>query len=167
MTEVNNLCMATSPAKASMRAKIERIDGQIKRLVDAILAGADAKPMNVKLKVLEADQTRLAAELDAASEGQSLLHPNLARIYRERVESLDKALRDLDHGREAFENIRSLIKEVRLIPADGQVHVELAGNLAVAAGAKQHADTPKEMALQIKMVAGVGNLPIQTKPRIF
>ena len=37
-----------------------------KRLVDAILEGADAKPINAKLKELETEQTRLTATLDAA-----------------------------------------------------------------------------------------------------
>ena len=48
-------------AKAGMQSDIERIDRQIKRLVDAILEGADAKPINAKLKELEAEKSRLTS----------------------------------------------------------------------------------------------------------
>ena len=65
-----------------MRSAIGRIDSQIKRLVDAILEGADAKPINIKLKELEAEEVQLTAALDAAPDSKPLLDPNLAAIYR-------------------------------------------------------------------------------------
>ena len=66
MAEVNRQRSAASAAKAGLQSDIERIDRQIRRLVDAILEGADAKPVNAKLKELEKEQTRLTATLDAA-----------------------------------------------------------------------------------------------------
>jgi len=42
-----------------MQSDIERIDRQIKRLVDAILGGADAKPIDAKLNELEAEKERV------------------------------------------------------------------------------------------------------------
>ena len=87
----------------------------------------------------------------------------MATIYRTRVESLEAALRDPDHGHEAFEIVRGLVREVRIIPADGEITIELrgelAGILALAEGAKQSALSPEDLALQIKMVAGVGFEP--------
>ena len=44
--------------------------------------GADAKPVNTKLKELKAEKERLASALTEASEDKPLLHPNLAAIYR-------------------------------------------------------------------------------------
>jgi hypothetical protein len=41
-------------AKAGLQSDIERMDRQIKRLVDAILDGADAKPINTTRKGREA-----------------------------------------------------------------------------------------------------------------
>ena len=158
LDEVNRQRMAVSAARAGLRAELDRVSRQIKRLVDAILEGADAKPLNSRLKELETERTRLTAELDAAPEEKVRLSPNLARIYRERVESLEQVLRDPQHGREAFELIRSLIEEVRLVPADGQLGIELkgelAGILALADGAKRAAAPHEQTALQIKMVAG-------------
>jgi hypothetical protein len=46
----------------------------------------------------------------------------VAAIYRAQVETLEVVLRDPDHGRKAFEIVRSLIEQVRIIPADGEGH---------------------------------------------
>ena len=163
MAEVNKQRFAASAAKAGMQSDIERIDRQIKRLVDAILDGADAKPINSKLKELEAEKTRQMNALNAAPEDKPLLHPNLAAIYRARIENLEAALRDPHHGREAFEVVRGLVEEVRIIPADGEITIELRGDLtgilAVAETAKKGLSSHQDKALQIKMVAGVGFEP--------
>ena len=95
--------------------------------------------------------------------GQPLLHPNLAKVYREKVERLTEAFQEPHHGREIFELIRSLIREVRLVPADGGLTIELAGDLAgilalSEAGKGSTASGPR--ALQIKMVAGTGFEPV-------
>jgi hypothetical protein len=89
MTEVNKQRSAASAAKAGMQSDIERIDRQIKRLVDAILEGADAKPISAKLNELEAEKTRLTNTLRAAPEDQPVLHPNLAAIYRNRSQRFE------------------------------------------------------------------------------
>ena len=146
-----------------MRSNVERVDRQIKRLVDAILDGADAKPINAKLNELEAEKVRLTTALGEAADDKPLLHPNLAAIYRTRVESLEAALLDPEHGREAFDIVRGLVDEVRIVPTNGEITIELrgelAGILALAEGAKQSARSPEDQALQIKMVAGVGFEP--------
>ena len=86
------------------------------------------------------------------------MHPNLAAIYRTRVENLEAALREPHHDREAFEVVRGLVEEVRIIPAEGEVTIELrgelAGILAVAETAKKGSTSHQDKALQIKMVAG-------------
>ena len=158
MAEVNKQRSAASAAKASVQSNIERIDRQIKRLVDAILDGADAKPINAKLNELEAERARLGNALDAAPADKPLLHPNLAAIYRARVENLQAVLSDLDHGQEAFDVVRSLTEEVRIIPTGDELTIELSGELvgilALAETAKNASSSPQDKALQIKMVAG-------------
>jgi site-specific DNA recombinase len=76
---------------------------------------------------------------------------------------LEASLRQPDTGREAFELIRGLIDAIILTPADGKLEIELRGDLAgilAMSEAKQaHTFSPKEKALQIKMVAGVGFEP--------
>jgi site-specific DNA recombinase len=163
MAEVNKQRSAAAAAKAGLQSDIERIDRQIKRLVDAILDGADAKPINAKLKELEAEKTRLSNALSAAPEDQPLLHPNLAAVYRARIETLEAALRDPNEGREAFEIVRGLIEEVRIVPTAGELTLELRGELAgilgLAETARKGSGSHQDKALQIKLVAGVGFEP--------
>jgi len=158
MAEVNRQQSTASAAKAGIRSALEQIERQITRLIDAILEGADAKPINAKLKELEAEKERLESALNEASQDKLLLHPNLAAIYRAHVETIEAALRDPDHGREAFEIVRSLIEQVRIIPTDGEITIELKGELVgilvLAEGAKRCSGSLLNRALQIKMVAG-------------
>ena len=60
---------------------------------------------------------------------EPLLHPALARIYRDTVERLEALLRQPDSGREALELIRSLIDAITLTPVDGTLKIELRGDL--------------------------------------
>jgi hypothetical protein len=84
----------------------------------------------------------------------------LARIYRDKVEDLSAALQRTDEGKAAFEIVRSLIQEVRLVPVKGELSIELVGDLAgilaVAQGGKEGLSA-SSAALQIKMVAGARN----------
>jgi hypothetical protein len=56
--------------------------------------------------------------------------------------------------------VRGLVEEVRIISADGEITIELkgelAGILAVADTAKKGLGSHQDKALQIKMVAGAG-----------
>ncbi len=84
-------------------------------------------------------------------------------MYRDRVAALAEALYDEQNGRQAFERLRSLIEEVRLTPVDGELAVELRGDLGeilqIAGRDGQVAETAEKNALQIKLVAGVGFEP--------
>jgi site-specific DNA recombinase len=160
IAEVNKSRSEASSIKAAMRRDLERIDRQLKRLVDVILEGGDAKTINVKLKELEAEKSRLTRELAMSPKEEPLLHPNLTMIYRSRVDALEALFRDAEEGREAFETRRGLIEQVRIIPEDGEYRLELkgelAGILALAQGAKNSEREPAQRALQIKVVAGAG-----------
>jgi site-specific DNA recombinase len=88
------------------------------------------------------------------------LHPRLADLYRERVERLHLELTRPELRAEAAEALRSLIDEVRLIPEDGRLEIELVGDLAellsLAAGSKKPV-VAKHDGLQVTLVAGTRN----------
>ena len=78
------------------------------------------------------------------------------------------ALRD-----EAFDLIRSLIDEVRLVPVDGELGIEIKGELAGVLELCQQANSKKPgdlstagLAEQIKMVAGERNHRQLTLPPV-
>ena len=162
VAETNRQRMAASAAMAGTRASIEHIERRIKRLVDVIVNGADAMPLNAKLKELDTEKNRLQADLDTAPEEKPLLHPAMAHTYRDRVAGLAQALYDDQAGRQAFERLRSLVEEVRLLPVDGRLVVELRGDLAeilrISASGAQASESAQKKALQIKVVAGARNM---------
>ena len=53
------------------------------------------------------------------------LHPNLAELYRQKVMNLAEALNDEDTRLEAAECTRQLFEEIRLVPENGKLRVEL------------------------------------------
>jgi site-specific DNA recombinase len=76
---------SAAAAVAAKRSELDRIGRQMTRLVNAMADGADALILNSKLKETEAKQASLTAELDSISRAEPVFHPNLARIYRQKV----------------------------------------------------------------------------------
>ena len=56
--------------------------------------------------------------------------PNLAQLYRSKVESLHETLKAPDTGQEAREILRELVDEVRLMSATDGSEIELIGDIA-------------------------------------
>ncbi len=162
--EVNRQRSALASEKETLQGELARVTKQIDKLVDAIIEGADALALNAKLKVLEGQKAALGDKLAATADAEPLLHPALATIYRNVVEKLEISLRQPETHREAFGLIRGLIEAVMLTPVDGGLEIklrgDLAGILALSGAGKGNAFSPKEKALQIKMVAGIGFEPM-------
>ena len=163
ITEANRIRMEETTDIEAARSELGRIDRQIDKLVMAIADGADALSLNAKIKELEATRINHRQKLDNASDPEPLVHPNLAEVYRTKIEHLSSFLGDPESKAEAFDIIRSLIDEVRLVPQDGDLGVELKGELAgilsLCDTKKKPAASYEERAKQIKMVAGVGFEP--------
>jgi site-specific DNA recombinase len=161
--EVNRLRSGENAAAAAKRTELDQVERRIRRIV-ALITDDDVpvRALKQELVTLEARQSTLQQELEAAGAPAPLLHPNLAEIYRRRVERLHESLRDDGTRDEAFELIRSLIDEIRMVPEDGQLRVELHGELAgilalTTDGKKPGSLSATGLAQQIKMVAGTRN----------
>jgi site-specific DNA recombinase len=164
--EVNRLRSGENAAAAAKRTELDQLVRRIRRIV-ALITDDDApvRALKQELVTLEARQSTLQRELEAAGAPAPLLHPNLAEIYRKRVERLHEALRDDGTRDDAFELIRSLIDEIRMVPENGQLRVELRGELAGILALATHSKKPGSLsatglAEQIKMVAGIGFEPM-------
>jgi site-specific DNA recombinase len=90
----------------------------------------------------------------------------LSEVYRARVAALHEALNTPQSRDEAFGIVRTLIDEVRLVPEDGELRLEirgaLAGILALALnksrGIQRDLDGSVSVLVeQIKLVAGARN----------
>ena len=94
------------------------------------------------------------------------LHPNLAQIYRDKVARLHEEFNRPELREEASVAIRSLIEEVRLIPVDGKLEIELAGALAGILALTSNNPRRAGRGLQVTLVAGEGHHRQLTLPPI-
>ncbi len=135
-----------------------KLDG----LVEAIAGGLRGPSLQAKLDELERRRAALETEVAAAPAPLLRLHPNLAEIYRQKVEALHEALADPHSGAEALEILRSLIERVVVHPSDSGFEIEVVGEIAhmVALGSTTNtkkAAIPKDAACSVKVVAGARN----------
>ena len=80
MAEINRVRMEETADIDAARSELNRIDSRIDKLVMAIADGADALPLNTKIKELETRQHELQGKVDNASDPEPLIHPNLRRF---------------------------------------------------------------------------------------
>ena len=168
IAERNSIAARQNAKFVEANSEISRIKSRLKVLVNAICDGVPARSIREEMLALEAREDELNFLLTQQPKAEPFLHPNLAEVYRERVAALQEALSDPGAKDEAFNVIRSLIDEIRLIPENGQLRVEirgaLAGILSLAHGKQDHlrhrADgSVSVLTEQIKLVAGVGFEP--------
>src|SRR5262249_34923611 len=82
------------------------------------------------------------------------LHPNLAAIYRDKVARLHEELNRPELRAEAAAAIRGLVESVRLVPENGRLEIELAGDLAGILALANNNPHQDGRGLQVTLVAG-------------
>ena len=179
--EMDRLRMEHRASLSSAERELERVQGDIRRVIEAIKNGFAGPDLKAEWDALHERKTALQAKLESADEPPPLLHPGMAELYRQKVTDLAQALEHPETRTEAAEAIR-LIDAIVLTPAAGapETHVarrhrrvqaqtggkesglqiELRGNLAAMLNAAQNATRSPEtgdLELQIAMVAGARN----------
>ena len=155
IAEFNRLAASHDHDKTRIQAELDHVTRQLTRLIEAIKSGVPGEAVKDEIAVLEARRTELMASLEAAPPPAPRLHPNIAEVYRDKVAHLVSALNDDGTRAEASEAIRALIDEVRLVPEDGALKIELYGELAalLSLGQNKH-PRAKDPGVQVTMVAG-------------
>jgi DNA invertase Pin-like site-specific DNA recombinase len=158
--ELNRLNATRGAEHRQQKDELARVERQIRSIIEAIKDGLRTAGMKEELLVLEARKEELARRVKHAPPPAALLHPNLAALYREKVDRLHEELNREELRAEAAEAIRELIDEVRLVPENGRLEIELTGDLAgilaLAAGSKKPATGGRDR-LQVTLVAGTRN----------
>ncbi|MDX8464926.1 hypothetical protein RFM26_04425 [Mesorhizobium sp. VK23B] len=128
----------------------------------AIEDGLYQPSMKARMGDLERQKAEITGRLALTPSDVPDLHPNIATLYRKRVEQLTQALADHEDGRPAAEALRSLIGEIVLTPGDrrGEVHAELRGELF---GILEFANHEQNQRLNYVMTKGVAGPRNQTK----
>lgn len=93
--EVNRLRSDENAAIATKRGELDHVDRRICRIVTLITDDdAPVRALKQELITLEARQLALQQQLAKIGAPAPLIHPNLAEIYRQRVEHLHETLHD-------------------------------------------------------------------------
>jgi chorismate mutase len=132
-------------------AKVER---EIKLIITAIKDGVPALSLKDELVSLESRKVELEVDIEQTPAPMPRLHPNLSELYRQKIDRLHETLNQEDVQSEASEVIRSLIDEIRLSPDDGNLKIELYGDLAGMLALANNSPTSGNEGLQVTMVAG-------------
>jgi site-specific DNA recombinase len=160
--EMNRHRMEHRATLSAADREIERIEVRRKKLVESIMDGVPASEVRDELTVNAARREELKAKLAAADESPPLLHPGMADLYRQKVTALAQAVEHPETRTEASEALRGLIDAIVLAPDQGELRIELKGNLAAMLAAAQNAKRSPEtgdLTLQVVMVAGGGFEP--------
>ena len=158
--EVNRLRAARDGDRARRNDELAQVERQIRAVIEAIKDGLRTPATKDELLALEVRKETLMTEIGHAPPAAPQLHPKLADLYRERVERLHEELNRPELRAEAAGALRALIDQVRLIPEDGQLEIELCGDLAgilaLGAGGRKPV-TEGGDGLQVTVVAGARN----------
>lgn len=113
------------------RRALQKIEKAVAGIMTAIEDGLYQPSMKARMEDLERQKAEIAERLSQAPADIPDLHPNLANVYRLRIERFTDALDDPEGGRQAAEALRSLIGEIVLTPGEkrGLVDIELRGEL--------------------------------------
>lgn len=128
--EVNRMRMELGADLVAMRNELPRIDRELDKAIQAILDGVPGAKLKDKIGALEARKIELTEHLANTEEPPPLLHPNMAEIYQQRIASLYESLQAEDTKTEAAESLRTLVSQITLQAADGELAIILRGDLA-------------------------------------
>ena len=160
--EMNRLRMEQRAGLVAAERESMRLEARRAKLVESIMDGVPGSQVKDELIAIAARREELARQLERSTQAPPLLHPKLADMYREKVTHLAEALEHSDSRPEAVETLRDLIDEIVLTPVDGQLRIEVKGNLAAMLGAAAKTKRPPEtgdLLEPLALVAGGGFEP--------
>ena len=152
--EMNRLAATQDTDRTRLIRDLEKTDREVKKLIQAIKDGVPGAALKDEMQCLEDRRQELTHSLEHAPASLPRLHPNLAQIYHDKVAKLTDSLNDESSRAEAAEAIRDLVEEVRLVPDNGNLKIELFGELAALIGLTNKHPRSKETGVQVTPVAG-------------
>ena len=129
--ETNRLNRELRSSGDADRKVLSDIEKKVNEIVTAIEDGGYSRPLLARLHDLEAKQNELTERLSRAPVDIPDIHPNVAGIYRRKVERLAEALQHPQERDEAADAIRALIERITLTPGArrGEIAATLHGEL--------------------------------------
>jgi site-specific DNA recombinase len=161
--EVDRLRRARHQNSAARRSELQKVERGIERCLTYIIEGdGDPGVVRTKLAELEASRSTLMRALHEADPTPELdIHPNVAELYRRKVNELQALLDDETSRPQAMEIVRSMIDHIEVSESEtgGEPQLLLVGTLAAvldfaAAATNKKAATVGGGVGRVLMVAG-------------
>ncbi|WP_082554602.1 recombinase family protein [Caulobacter sp. Root1455] len=129
--ETNRLNHHRRANETADRLRLEKARKAIAGIVSAIEDGGYTRPLMERLKSLDAEVETIERTLAEAPRDVPDVHPNVAELYRRKVERLVEALNNPADRTEAATALRALIEKVVVTPTGrrGEADVRLFGDL--------------------------------------
>jgi site-specific DNA recombinase len=159
--ETNRLNRARASAGDAHRSELEKISRSIREILALVEDGAGSRTLITRLRELESREEELQTSLAMAPAVVPEIHPNVAELYKRKVERLSDALADPSERDDAFHVIRGLIDQIVVSPgaSRGQVELALKGELGTIldwATQKQNTHHAAAAGMSVSVVAGTG-----------
>ncbi|MGO9674273.1 MAG: recombinase family protein, partial [Methylocella sp.] len=159
--ETNRLNRERRSSADADRRELEKITRSTKEIMTLIEDGGGSRAMVARLRELETREDELTARLSRAPVDMTDIHPNVAGVYRRKVERLAEALQDPQERGEAAEAIRALIERITLRPGAkrGEIAATLHGDLGTIlewTAPKQNTPGAVASGVSVSVVAGAG-----------
>jgi DNA invertase Pin-like site-specific DNA recombinase len=153
--EINRKAAAAGATMAASQRRLAKVKKDIDAIIDNLIAGYRNETMKRRLDQLEDERIELERKLAEPPPTTIRVHPNLAKLYREKVENLAKSLADDEIRDASAEILRSLIDAVIVTPKGSGHEVLVKGEI----GRLVRFANPKMQQNQcsVKVVAGAGN----------
>jgi site-specific DNA recombinase len=160
-TELNQSRLHAEVRSADKRRELESVGRKLDGLIDAIAEGLRAPGLQGKLDELTAQKGKLLIELEQEEAPLPRIHPDLAELYRKKVECLEEALQSDATRQEAVEILQQMIDGVTVRWRDDAFEIELIGEIAnmVALSSLDSGTAAPGFRRSVKVVAGEGLEP--------
>ena len=152
-------------ARSTVHQELATVKRKLAGLLDAIAEGIRGPDLQNRLDELAARKEALLRALEEPATSPIRLHPNLAQIYRQKIEQLHHALSDPAIRDEAVQILRGLIDRIVVQPAGDEIAIEITGEIARMVELGLEGRTSKQAVLDertacsVKVVAGAGFEP--------
>ena len=167
VNETNRANHERRASTAGWQAELTKLRKGLKQMLQVIEDGGYTRGMVERMREMEAREDELVALLAAQPQDVPDIHPNVAGIFKQKVERLAETLNHPEDRQEASETIRALIEKIVLHPGKGrgEMHATLHGELGTlldfaashGQGAK-NTNTPgaKASGVSVSGIAGAG-----------
>ena len=167
--EANKQTKALTQGITDKKHKLEKLMTRLDGLYNAIADGLRTPGLKTKIEDMEVEVVAMKSEINVAPPPAPILHPNLAELYRRKIENLHEALNTLDSRIDAAEILRTIVERIDVTPIGrGGFEINLVGDIVNMIDLAQSPEQTKTAASvetavpdayrsSVKVVAGARN----------